>query len=101
MPKDQRVETKATIVRVEKMNLATAHGIRISLPSANFVWIQKVYTVCVQIFEASKHFAKTIFADHEFRVYGILKFRELNFRGLVGIRENRENYAPRKFGRIW
>ena len=26
----------------------------------------------------------------------ILKFRELNFRRLLGIRENRENYAPWK-----
>ena len=45
-----------------------------------------------------KHFAETIFADQEFRVYGIplllalhfekvygiLKFRELNFRRLLG-----------------
>ena len=34
------------------------------------------------------------------RVYGILKFRELNLRGLLGILENSDNYAPRKFGRI-
>ena len=27
-------------------------------------------------------------------------FRELNFRGLRSIRDNRENYAPRKFGAI-
>ena len=33
-------------------------------------------------------------------IHGILKFRELNFRGLLRIREKRENYAPRKFGRI-
>ena len=38
--------------------------------------------------------------DQEFPVYGILKFRELNFCVLLGIREKRENYAPRKFGRI-
>ena len=31
----------------------------------------------------SKHFVETIFADQEFRVYGILKFRQLNFRGLL------------------
>ena len=31
----------------------------------------------------SKHFAETIFADQEFRVYSILKFRELNFRRLL------------------
>ena len=31
----------------------------------------------------SKHFAETLFADQEFRVYGILKFRELNFRELL------------------
>ena len=31
----------------------------------------------------SKQFAETIFVDQEFRVYGILKFRELNFRGLL------------------
>ena len=31
----------------------------------------------------SKHFAETIFADEEFRIYSILKFRELNFRGLL------------------
>ena len=51
----------------------------------------------------SKHFTETIFTNQkfqEFRVYGILKFRELNFRGLLGIHENRENYAPRKFGLI-
>ena len=27
-------------------------------------------------------------------------FRELNFRGLRPIRENRENYTPQKFGAI-
>ena len=32
----------------------------------------------------SKHFVETIFAGEEFRVYGILKFRVLNFRGLLG-----------------
>ena len=48
----------------------------------------------------SKHFTETIFVDREFRVYGILKFCELNLRGLLGIRENRENYTPGKFGRI-
>ena len=31
----------------------------------------------------SKHFAETVFVDQEFRVYGIQKFRELNFRGLL------------------
>ena len=31
----------------------------------------------------SKHFAETIFVDQEFRVYGNLNFRELNFRGLL------------------
>ena len=36
----------------------------------------------------------------EFRVYGILKFLAPNFCGLLGIRENRENYMPRKFGCI-
>ena len=41
------------------------------------------YTIYVHIFEAysflriaiSKHFVETIFADQEFQVYGILKFR--------------------------
>ena len=49
-----------------------------------------LFTVYVQIFAAqflriafSKHFAETIFMDQEFRVYSILKFRELNFRGLL------------------
>ena len=48
-----------------------------------------------------KQVLETIFANEEFRVYGTLKFRDLNFHSLlhVGIRENRENYAPRKFGR--
>ena len=27
---------------------------------------------------------ETNFADQEFRVYGILKFQEINFRGLLG-----------------
>ena len=31
----------------------------------------------------SKHFTETIFADQEFRVYGFVKFCELNFRGLL------------------
>ena len=31
----------------------------------------------------SKHFAETIFAEQAFRVYGIVKFRKLNFRGLL------------------
>ena len=31
----------------------------------------------------SKHFTETIFADQEFPVYGILKFRELNFHELL------------------
>ena len=49
----------------------------------------------------SKHLAETIFADQEFRVYGIQKFRQPNFRGLLyTIRENSENYGPRKFGHI-
>ena len=46
----------------------------------------------------SKHRAETIFADQEFqefRVYGILKLRWLNFCVLQGIRENSENYAPK------
>ena len=30
-----------------------------------------------------QHFAETIFADQEFRVYGFVKFRELNFRELL------------------
>ena len=34
-------------------------------------------------------------------IHAILKFRELIFADCyIGIRENRENYAPRKFGRI-
>ena len=37
---------------------------------------------------------------NKFRVYGNLKFHEPNFRGLLGICENRENYAAQKFGRI-
>ena len=37
-----------------------------------------------------KQFVETIFADQEFRVYGVLKFRELSFRELLGIRENHE-----------
>ena len=32
----------------------------------------------------SRHFAETIFADQEFRIYDILIFRERNFRGLLG-----------------
>ena len=31
----------------------------------------------------SKHFAETIFTDQAFRVYGILKFCQLNFRELL------------------
>ena len=45
----------------------------------------------------SKHFAETIFVHQEFpefRVLGILKFRQLNFC------ENCENYVPQKFGCI-
>ena len=64
-------------------------------------------TVYVQIFEAHNlrellisSISRKQFSRIKFRVYSILKFRELNFRGLLGIRENRENYAPRKFGRI-
>ena len=48
-------------------------------------------TVYVQIFEVhnfrgllTKHFAETIFADWEFWVYGIQKFRELNFCWVLG-----------------
>ena len=61
----------------------------------------------------SKFSRRTIFVDCYFqtfhgnncrgsRVSSIRhsKIHELNFRGLLGIRENRENYAPRKFGRI-
>ena len=48
----------------------------------------------------SKHFAETVFADQELRVYGLLKFHELNFRGLLGIRGNHGNYALQKFGCI-
>ena len=33
----------------------------------------------------SKHFVETIFAGEEFRVYDILKFRMLNFHGLLGL----------------
>ena len=32
----------------------------------------------------AKHFVETIFVDQEFRVYGILKLFQLNFRGLLG-----------------
>ena len=48
-----------------------------------------------------KHFTETIFVDQEFQefqLYGILKFRELNFRGLLGIHKNREIYASQKSG---
>ena len=48
--------------------------------------LQKYYRICPNFRGAqfsriafSKHLAETIFADQEFRVYGILKFRELNF----------------------
>ena len=47
----------------------------------------------------SKHFAETIFANQEFqkfRVYGILKFCELNFRELLGIHENCEKICTSK-----
>ena len=46
----------------------------------------------------SKHFAETIFADQVFRVYDILKFRGLNFRGLLG---STKITCLKKFGRIW
>ena len=48
----------------------------------------------------SKHFVETSFADQGFGVYSIPKFHKLNFHGLLGIRENHENYAPWKFGHI-
>ena len=58
---------KCVVVR-----MVTIYRIRPNFCGAQFSWIA-----------LSKHFAETIFADQEFRVYGILKFRELNFRGLL------------------
>ena len=47
-----------------------------------------------------KHFAETFFTDQEIKldtsivIVGILKFCKQNFRGLLGIHKNRENYVP-------
>ena len=51
---------------------ARNYRIRPNFRGAQFLWIA-----------FSKHFAETIFADQELRVYGILKFCELNFHGLL------------------
>ena len=55
------------------------YRIRPNSRGAQFSWIA-----------ISKHYVETIFTDQEFqefRVYGILKFCELNFCGLLGICE--------------
>ena len=48
----------------------------------------------------SKPFAENIFPVQKFQVYSILKFPDLNFRRLLRIRKNNENYEPRIFGRM-
>ena len=58
-------------------------------------------TVYVEIFQAkNSRGSERIFADQDFLIYGVLKFHELNFHGLLGsakiaLLENLDVYVAR------
>ena len=87
--------------QTETVELLLQDGVPVSLCKT----CAHINTVYVQIFDAHKfrrlHFPnilrKTIFADQEFQIYGVPKFCELNFHGLLG------SAKPRKLcaSKIW